>query len=194
MQDRLRLVDGGALAGRVDDVFGRRLPVMAESMEREIARIAAALEAGRGNPYAGRELYSQRCYACHVLHGRGGAIGPDLTSFKRDDTASLALAIVNPNAEIREGYESFVLTTKAGATHAGFLVQQDDERVVLRDMAGITVPVERTAIESLAGMGRSLMPEGLTDDLTAEQIRDLFGYLRITQPLVGQDNPDIRTD
>ncbi len=194
MQERLRLVDGGALAGRVDDVFGARQAAMPESMEREIARIAAALRDGRGNPYPGRELYAQRCYACHKLHGRGGEIGPDLTSFNRNDTESLALAIVNPNAEIREGYESYVLTSKAGATHAGFLVQQDAQRVVLRDMAGITVPVERVAIESLVGMGRSLMPEGLTDDLTVEQIRDLFAYMRITQPLVGRDDPSIRSD
>jgi putative heme-binding domain-containing protein len=194
MQDRLRMVEGGALAARVDEVFGGRREAMPESMEREIARIAEALRGGRGNPYPGRELYAQRCYACHKLHGRGGEIGPDLTSFKRDDTESLALAIVNPNAEIREGYESFVLSTKAGATHAGFLVQQDTDRVVLRDMAGISVPVERAAIDSLVGMGRSLMPEGLTDDLTVEQIRDLFAYMRITQPLVGQDDPSIRSD
>jgi len=194
MQERLRLVDGGSLAGRVDDVFGRRLPTMPAAMEKEIARIAAALAAGRGNPYPGREIYAQRCYACHKLHGRGGEIGPDLTSFKRDDFESLALAIVNPNAEIREGYEAYVLTTKAGATHAGFLTQQDSQRVVLRDMAGITVPVERSAIEHLTSMGRSLMPEGLTDDLTAEQLRDLFGYMRITQPLVGRDDPSIRAD
>jgi hypothetical protein len=38
------------------------------------------------------------------------------------------------------------------------------------------------------------MPEGLTDDLTVEQIRDLFAYMRITQPLVGQDDPSIRAD
>lgn len=193
MQERLRLVDGGSLSEQVDAVFGRREATMPESMEREIARIAAALAAGRGSPYGGREIYAQRCLACHKLHGRGGEIGPDLTSYKRDDSASLALSIVNPNAEIREGYESFVLTTKAGATHAGFLARQDSERVVLRDMAGMTLPVERAAIESLTSMGRSLMPEGLTEGLTDEEIRDLFAYLRITQPLVGQEEPNLRS-
>jgi len=193
MQERLRLVDNGSLAGEVDGVFGRRTTTMPEATEAEIARVLAALGNGRGSPYAGRELYAQRCLACHKFYGKGGEIGPDLTSFKRDESASLALAIINPNAEIREGYESFVLTTKDGATHAGFLARQDSERVVLRDMAGISLPVERSAIEVLTSMGRSLMPEGLTHDLTDEQIRDLFAYLRITQPLVGSEEPGIRS-
>jgi putative heme-binding domain-containing protein len=192
MQERLRLVDNGSLADEVDGVFGRRVATVPEATEAEIARVLAALGNGRGSPYAGRELYAQRCLACHKFYGKGGEIGPDLTSFKRDESASLALAIVNPNAEIREGYESFVLTTKDGATHAGFLARQDSERVVLRDMAGISLPVERSAIEVLTGMGRSLMPEGLTNDLTDEQLRDLFAYLRITQPLVGSEEPGIR--
>lgn len=59
--------------------------------------------------------------------------------------------------------------------------------MVLRDMAGLSIPVERNQIAALQGMGRSLMPEGLLSGLSDAQLRDLFAYLRITQPLVGQD-------
>ncbi|HEY0966975.1 MAG TPA: PVC-type heme-binding CxxCH protein [Opitutaceae bacterium] len=187
MQDKLRLVDNGALGSRVDQAFGAKVVVMPEETEREITRIVNVIREGRGSPYAGREIYAQQCYACHRLHGKGGELGPDLTSYQRDDIATLVLNIANPNAEIREGYEPYILTTKEDATHTGFLASQDAERIVLRDMAGISIPVERSQISSLQGMGRSLMPDGLLEGLTDTQLRDLFAYLRITQPLVGQE-------
>jgi putative membrane-bound dehydrogenase-like protein len=187
MQEKLRLVGGGALGDRVDRAFGRKVATMPQEMESEISRIASVVRVGHGSPYAGRELFNGRCAACHRLHGKGGDIGPDLTSYKRDDVATLALNIVNPNAEIREGYEPYVLTTKKGATHAGFLVSRDAERVVLRDMAGMNIPMELGQIASLKSMGRSLMPEGLMTGLTDTELRDLFAYLRITQPLVGKE-------
>jgi len=187
MQDKLRLVDSGALGARVDQAFGAKVIVMPEETEREIARIISVLREGRGSPYAGREIYAQQCYACHRLHSKGGDLGPDLTSYQREDIATFVLNIVNPNAEIREGYEPFILTTKEDATHTGFLASQDADRIVLRDMAGISIPIERNQISALQGMGRSLMPDGLLDGLTDAQLRDLFAYMRITQPLVGQE-------
>ena len=97
------------------------------------------------------------------------------------------LNIVHPSAEIREGYEPFVVTTKAGATHTGFLVRQDPDRVVLRDLAGISLAVERGQLAALRGLGRSLMPESLLAGLNDGELRDLFAYLRTTQPLVGSE-------
>jgi hypothetical protein len=58
---------------------------------------------------------------------------------------------------------------------------------VLRDMAGMNIPMELGQIASLKSMGRSLMPEGLMTGLTDTELRDLFAYLRITQPLVGKE-------
>ena len=80
-----------------------------------------------------------------------------------------------------------MLTQKDGAVHSGFLAAQDAKRVVLRDMAGLTVTVERTNIASLNGLGASLMPAGLLYGLSDAELRDLFAYLRLAQPLVGKE-------
>ena len=146
------------------------------------------VKAGGGDPYQGRVLYEQSCAACHKLHGKGGEIGPDLTSFARDDVASIVLNVVNPNAQIREGYEMFVATTRAGAVHSGFLVTQDKDRVLLRDMAGVSVSLARDQIAMLKSAGRSLMPDGLLAGRSDADLRDLFAYLRINQPLVLRKN------
>lgn len=188
-QDKLRLVADAALAARVDRLFGRPRAAVPAEAETEIARVLAAVRTGVSNVYRGRALFEQRCAACHRLYRTGGEIGPDLTAFNRADTASLALAIVSPNAEIREGYEPFVLTKRDGTVHTGFIAAQDAGRVVLRDMAGLTVSTERADLASLRGLGTSLMPAGLLGDLDATQLRDLFGFLRLNQPLVGAEPP-----
>jgi putative heme-binding domain-containing protein len=187
MQDKVRRLDGGALAARVDQIFGVKQTQSFAAAEAEITRVVSTISSGQGSPYRGRDLFDQRCAGCHRLHNKGGKVGPDLTSYKRDDIPTLILSIVNPSAEIREGYESVVITTKQGATHAGFLTTQDAQRVVLRDMAGITLSLPRSDIAAMSSLGRSLMPDGLLGDLSAAQLRDLFAYVRSTQPLVGQE-------
>jgi len=185
MQEKLRLVADAALTARIDRVFGAKAKAAPAADAAEIARIVGVVRDSRGSVYAGRTLFQQRCAACHRLFNVGGQIGPDLTAFKRDDIASVTLATVSPNAEIREGYEPFVLTKKDGTVLTGFLATQDAQRVVLRDMAGLSATVERSAIASLAGMGSSLMPAGLFSGLSDADLRDLFAYLRLNQPLVG---------
>jgi putative heme-binding domain-containing protein len=184
--EQIKLLNDSALAARLDKSLGAPAQPVAGAAEKEIARILAVVTSGPGgSPYRGRKLFEQTCAACHLFHAKGGEIGPDLTPVKRDDLTSLILAIVKPSAEIREGYESFILTTTAGAVRVGFLAAQDAERVTLRDMTGVNATLERSVVASLKPLGRSLMPEGLLAGRTDAELRDLFAYLRINQPLVG---------
>jgi len=95
----------------------------------------------------------------------------------------MLLNVVNPSAEIREGFENYLIYTADGRALNGFLVDQDSKLVVLRGVEGQTVSVERENIERMAPVPRSLMPEGVLKPLSAQQVRDLFAYLRATQPL-----------
>jgi hypothetical protein len=66
------------------------------------------------------------------------------------------------------------------------LIEQDDHTIVLRGLDNQNVTLARSVIAQLQPAGMSLMPEGLLDTLTEQQTRDLFAYLRSTQPLVGE--------
>jgi putative membrane-bound dehydrogenase-like protein len=189
MQEKMRLVDAGSLAPRLDQIFGAKQSSQPQAHEQEIARVVGIIQSGQGSPYQGRTLYEQRCAACHKLHNVGGDLAPDLTSYDRQDIPSLVLNIVNPNAEIREGYEPVVVTTTQGQTHAGFLVTREAQRVIVRDMAGITLSLRPADIGSIRSMGQSLMPQGLLQGMDDSQLRHLFAYLRSTQPLVGREEP-----
>ena len=57
----------------------------------------------------GKALYDTSCAACLLLFNLGGDIGPGLTSFNRRDQDALLLALVNPSAEIREGFENVLI-------------------------------------------------------------------------------------
>jgi putative heme-binding domain-containing protein len=110
-------------------------------------------------------------------------VGPDLTTFARADVGNLLLHIVNPSASIREGYEALLVTLKDGRVVSGVLADRDSRRMVLRGADGQAVSVRQEQVEEVVRQRASLMPEGLLDALTNQQMRDLFAYLRSTQPL-----------
>lgn len=158
-----------------------------QSVQQELARLTAVLLAGKGNPYQGKVLYHQTCGKCHTLFGQGGQVGPDLTAYKRDDLTGLLLNVLQPSAEIREGFENYVVRTADGRLLSGLLVDQDPQVVVLRTADGQTHALPRDTIEDLRASRTSLMPAGQLQPLSDEQIRDLFAYLRSPQPLPGSE-------
>jgi putative heme-binding domain-containing protein len=152
-------------------------------MQAQLEQFTLVLNSGHGDPYPGKKLYMQMCGKCHTLHALGGQVGPDLTTFKRDDVRMLLLNILNPSAEIREGYETHVAITADGRVVQGFLIEQDPQVIVLRGADGQTTSLERDDLDEHVVMKKSLMPEGQLKDLSDQQLRDLFAYLRSAQPL-----------
>lgn len=129
-------------------------------MKKQIDHLTGVIRQGTGSPYEGQKLFATACAGCHKLFGQGGQIGPDLTTFKRDDLDNMLLSIVNPNAEIREGYENHLVTTKDGRTLSGFLADKDQRVVVLRGIDGMSITLPQEQIHEMKAAGLSLMPEG----------------------------------
>jgi len=152
-------------------------------MQQQIAKVSALIKGDSGDPYKGKVLFKGSCGKCHLLYGEGGRIGPDLTSYKRDDTLRILLNVVNPSAEIREGFELFSVITDDGRVLNGFLADQDNRVVVIRGADGQSVTVARDEIDEMVPQKKSLMPEGLLSKMTDQEIRDLFAYLRGSQPI-----------
>jgi putative heme-binding domain-containing protein len=136
-----------------------------------------------GSPSQGKLLYVKSCGKCHLLFGEGGRIGPDLTTFKRKDSVNILINVVNPSAEVREGFETYLIVTDEGRVINGFLFDQDNRVVVLRGADGQNITVQRDNIDEMIKQRKSLMPEGLLKDLSEEDVRNLFAYLRSSQPL-----------
>jgi putative heme-binding domain-containing protein len=125
----------------------------------------------------------KNCGRCHRLYEDGGQIGPDLTTFQRDDLDRLLQNIVNPDLEIRKGYENFLIVAEDGRLATGFLTSQDDQVVVLRTTEGVSLSFLRDEIDEMLAVSASVMPTGALKGLADQQIRDLFAYLRSSQPV-----------
>ena len=146
-------------------------------------KLQQILKAGPGSPYAGEPIFAERCAGCHQLFHKGGRIGPNLTPYQRDDPGTMLPSILDPSAEIREGFVNYLVETRDGRTLSGFIADQDANVVVVRGFDGADLPLTREEIREMSPSGASLMPEGLLDGLTDQQLRDFFAYLRIPQPI-----------
>ncbi|MHC4874974.1 MAG: PVC-type heme-binding CxxCH protein [Planctomycetota bacterium] len=180
---KILLHNNTTISELVDKHWGAVAGASTEQMKSEISRLTGLLGAGSGNPKKGKPLYMQNCGKCHVLFGEGGRIGPDLTAFKRDNQERILANVVNPNLEIREGFENYVVITTDGRVVNGFLADQDSQVVVIRGVDGQNLVFRRDEIDEMRAIPRSVMPEGTLSKLTDQQIRDLFAYLRSSQPV-----------
>jgi putative membrane-bound dehydrogenase-like protein len=180
---RLRAQQDPAVAKLVNKLFPATRPAAKTTHPAEIARVRSIIDSGSGDPYKGEAFFMQRCAACHTLFFKGGNIGPNLTSYQRDDLSTMLISIIDPSAEIREGYQNYLLKTRDGRTLSGFLSDHDADIVTIRGLDGQDTRISRSDIAELKAMPTSIMPEGLLEGLSDQQLRDFFAYLRIPQPI-----------
>jgi putative heme-binding domain-containing protein len=180
---KLLLHEDDNIAALVKKHWGDIKGATTAQMQHDIDRLTGVVSSGNGSPYIGKKLFTARCATCHVLHATGGTVGPDLTPFKRDDAAHLLLHVINPSAEIREGYENQIVATADGRTLTGIVIEKDARVVVLRSADGQRVVLPKDDIDDMRVSPISLMPEGLLQGLSDQEVRDLFAYLRSGQPL-----------
>jgi len=167
----------------IEKHWGQVAGASTDQMRSRINELKALLGAGSGNPKQGKPIYMQNCGKCHRLFEEGGQVGPDLTAFKRDNLDRILVNVVNPSLEIREGFENYVVVTEDGRVVNGFLADQDSQVVVLRGVDGQNLIFRKDEIDDMRAIPRSVMPEGALKNLTDQQIRDLFAYLRASQPV-----------
>jgi putative membrane-bound dehydrogenase-like protein len=180
--DRLRQSKDNAVRELATKLLPRATVATTAALRQRITEVEAILKRAPGNPYVGETHFNQRCAACHKLFFKGGNVGPDLTAYQRDNLGTLLISILNPNAEIREGYAYVDIETTDGRNLGGFLTDRDAQVTVVRGLDGQDITLRAADIRSVEPTGRSLMPEGLLDDLNDEQLRDLFAYMRQSQP------------
>ncbi len=130
-----------------------------------------------GNAERGRET-AKRCQSCHAIGGQGAELGPALDGWGRGKSPSvIATAIVDPSAEIAQGYNAVELHTKDGLTIQGLLIKQDDP-LMMRSMGGLTQIIPADRVASRRGMRTSLMLTAAQQGLTEQDVADVVAYLR----------------
>jgi putative heme-binding domain-containing protein len=134
-----------------------------------------------GNPERGKALFASstaRCAICHKVHGQGGDVGPDLSQIGgKFDRPHLIESILDPSAEILQGYHTTVIQTKSGRVFTGIVKSESSRAVTLLEVEGKQRIVPLHVIESREVSKGSLMPAGLADEMTPAEFTDLIEYL-----------------
>jgi putative heme-binding domain-containing protein len=120
------------------------------------------------------------CSKCHLIHGQGGDLGPDLSNLVHRDYTSVLRDITYPSFAINPDHLTYVLQLADGRTLTGVVRTQDD-KVRVGDTKGAVVEVARSKVEQMTASSVSTMPEGLPKQLGPERMRDLMVFL-LTDP------------
>jgi putative heme-binding domain-containing protein len=129
-----------------------------------------------GNPQRGQEIYwgKGNCSACHLLLGRGGRLGPDLTRVgAQRSPASLRESLLTPVAVIVNGY-SGVRATRDGRTIQGIVKNEDNFTIQIFD-GDAHHSLDKSSLARLEKMEESLMPA--YNSLAPAEIDDLVAYM-----------------
>ncbi len=146
-----------------------------EEMKALVQEVLATGDAARGEVVFRRK--DQLCFQCHAIGGAGGRVGPDLVSLGASAQIDYLIdSLLQPNKAVKENYHSLVVSTDEGRIHTGIKVRQTDRELVLRDAEDRDVAIPLDRIDQQAP-GRSLMPAGLSDNLTRAELVDLVRFL-----------------
>ncbi len=137
---------------------------------------------GKGRDFArGKATYEAvQCAVCHRYGDEGGAVAPDLTNvatrFKRQD---LLESITEPSKVVSEQYMNTTLKMAGGRVVVGRITQETADKVVVaaNPFASVTTTVNKSEIQSRERSKVSIMPAGLINTCTEDEILDLLAYL-----------------
>lgn len=125
----------------------------------------------------GRKLFQKACATCHKMFGEGSEIGPDLTGSNRDSSEYLLDNIIDPSRIVPRGMRQVIFLLDDGRVITGVPIREDDHTVTIQTADSIKT-LDKITIKRRRQQETSLMPEGLLENLSDQQVRDLFAFLQ----------------
>ena len=169
----LRAHRNAAVRKLADRVFG---PPAKGDLNAVIARYRAALEL-RGRGERGRTTYTAKCAACHQPGQDGYAVGPSVESMKVFSKEEVLTHLVDPNRTVDSRYRLYQVETTDGATLTGIVEHESQTTLTLRPPFGTSQTLPRARIARLQTLERSMMPEGLEEGLSLQDMADLLEFV-----------------
>lgn len=143
-----------------------------------------------GDALRGKLIYTSdtaRCRNCHHLNDASLSVGPALVEISRKYAVpqELLQQIVVPSQKIDDRYAAWLAVTDRGQTVTGLLERESAAEIVLRNAERKSVALQRSELEELHRSPKSLMPEGVLADLTAQEAADLMAFIRssVSEPM-----------
>lgn len=149
-------------------------------------------DAGRfGDPGLGRTAFEKAaCNQCHQMSGGGEAIGPSLNGLaKRFSKREIVESILYPGHIVSDRYASQKVLTLDGRAMVGMVSQQSDGSLEIRDANNRVTTIREAEVDQVLPTNASIMPSGLLDDLSLQEISDLMAYMGVLPPVEMASRP-----
>jgi putative heme-binding domain-containing protein len=141
----------------------------------------AELAKSKGDVAKGRAVFERAesaCVTCHKVGDKGTDFGPALSEIgTKLPKEAIYESIINPNAGVSMGFETWQIAMKDGGAAMGVLRSETPEDVVLALPGGASTKVPKTNIAKREKLANSMMPSGLNQALSKEDLVDLVEYL-----------------
>lgn len=171
---------------KVERVWGAVRATPADKAKR-IAKHKRELTPGwlaQADLSAGRELFQKTCASCHRLFDTGKQVGPDLTGAQRTNLDYVLENLIDPSAAVSKDYRMQIVVTTGGRVITGQIVAEGQGAVTIQTVNDKLI-VPRDEIESQTDSPVSMMPEGMLQNLSPLQVRDLVAYLASPRQVEG---------
>ena len=166
----------------IRDLFERYVPDSQKVKRLGTVIRPESLLALKGDLARGKEVFFKtaglQCATCHKVAGEGGQIGPDLSDIgKRLTRRQILESLIDPSKDIDPKFAAFQVQLDDERQLSGLIVAKDDKSLTIRDPQGKDTRVPLDKVAAQLPSKKSLMPDQLLRDLTAEQAADLLTYL-----------------
>jgi cytochrome c oxidase cbb3-type subunit 3 len=154
--------------------------------DREIWQILAYLATLRAAPSTpssgdvqnGEQIFRAHCSSCHMVNGRGGQLGPDLSRVGSGRPRAVLLNKIRGQSDnIRPGYEAVTLVTRDGQRIRGVKKNEDEFSVQIVDMRERLQGYLKANLTEIVNEPRSVMPAYGVEQLDDRAVNDLVQYL-----------------
>jgi putative heme-binding domain-containing protein len=138
----------------------------------------AEMENIKGDAATGKAVFTNICAVCHMVNKEGNDFGPALTEIgSKYPREGLLDAIVHPSDGISFGYEGWELKMKDGSTLSGIIASKTETDIDLKLPGGAKQHIKTSDVQSMKEMKESLMPEGLYQNRSTQDMANLLEYL-----------------
>lgn len=172
---RLQAFQDAELNGLIEKHWGRTRPTPAE-LNRLIEQMRSALDQAPASFARGRKVFETHCAKCHKFDGLGAEVGPALDGAGRDIDYIL-INVLDPNRVVGAPYFLRTVITHDDVVFQGILAEEDDRTLTLKLEGGFFKTIRKGAIAEVRIAEKSLMPEGLANNMSVQDFRDLVRYL-----------------
>ena len=132
-----------------------------------------------GNHERGRTIFEQTtCVECHQVNGKGINFGPDLSEIGgKLSKQGLYESILDPSATVSPAFRAVNIVKQNGKAFSGFITSETKEELTLQQVGGVTSTHKKSDIQNRTTSAQSLMPPGLQQLMTFDDLVDLVEYL-----------------